>query len=102
MTQSEFTQAISHPLRVTILQRLERLAEGEKGVSPKMLSDELDIPLANVAYHVQVLKKVKMIKLADRKPRRGAVEHYYALANGGLTRCPTCGQPLPGGDRVDG
>jgi DNA-binding transcriptional ArsR family regulator len=49
----------------------------EREASPKELADEFDIPLANVAYHIQVLRKLKLIRLVRKTPRRGAVEHHY-------------------------
>src|SRR3954453_7105183 len=49
----------------------------EREASPKELADEFGIPLANVAYHIQVLKKLKLIRLVRKTPRRGAVEHHY-------------------------
>jgi DNA-binding transcriptional ArsR family regulator len=49
----------------------------EREASPKELAAEFDIPLANVAYHIQVLRKLKLIRLVKKTPRRGAVEHHY-------------------------
>jgi DNA-binding transcriptional ArsR family regulator len=65
-------QAISHPLRMRILSVLE-----EREASPKELADHFGVPLANVAYHIQVLRKLKVIRLVRKTPRRGAVEHHY-------------------------
>jgi DNA-binding transcriptional ArsR family regulator len=49
----------------------------EREASPKELAAEFGIPLANVAYHIQVLRKLKLIRLVKKTPRRGAVEHHY-------------------------
>jgi DNA-binding transcriptional ArsR family regulator len=49
----------------------------EREASPKELAAEFGIPLANIAYHIQVLRKLKLIKLVKKTPRRGAVEHHY-------------------------
>jgi DNA-binding transcriptional ArsR family regulator len=49
----------------------------EREASPKELAEEFEIPLANVAYHIQVLRKLKLIRLVRKTPRRGAVEHHY-------------------------
>jgi DNA-binding transcriptional ArsR family regulator len=65
-------QALAHPLRARMLSILQ-----EREASPKELAGEFDIPLANVAYHIQVLRKLKLIKLVKKTPRRGAVEHHY-------------------------
>ena len=66
------TRGLAHPLRTRMLSILL-----EREASPKELAEEFDIPLANVAYHIQVLKKLKLIRLVRKTPRRGAVEHHY-------------------------
>ncbi|MEA2423029.1 MAG: hypothetical protein QOF55_2128 [Thermoleophilaceae bacterium] len=65
-------QGLSHPMRARMLHVLH-----QRQASPKELASEFGIPLANVAYHIQVLRKLKLIKLVKRTPRRGAVEHHY-------------------------
>jgi DNA-binding transcriptional ArsR family regulator len=65
-------QAFAHPLRARMLSILQ-----DREASPKELAAEFGIPLANVAYHIQVLRKLKLIKLVKKTPRRGAVEHHY-------------------------
>lgn len=65
-------QALAHPLRAKILYLLQ-----EQEASPKELAAELNTPLANIAYHIQVLRKLKLIRLVKTTPRRGAVEHHY-------------------------
>jgi DNA-binding transcriptional ArsR family regulator len=54
----------------------------EREASPKELAAEFGIPLANVAYHIQVLRKLKLIRLVKKTPRRGAVEHHYKADKG--------------------
>jgi DNA-binding transcriptional ArsR family regulator len=70
-------QAFAHPLRTRMLSILQ-----EREASPKELAAEFGIPLANVAYHIQVLRKLKLIKLVKKTPRRGAVEHHYRADSG--------------------
>ena len=65
-------QALAHPLRARMLYILQ-----ERQASPKELAAEFGSPLANVAYHIQVLRRLKLIKLVKKTPRRGAVEHHY-------------------------
>jgi DNA-binding transcriptional ArsR family regulator len=65
-------QGLSHPMRAKILYLLE-----EREASPKELAEHLNSSLANVAYHIQVLRKLKLIRLVRTTPRRGAVEHHY-------------------------
>jgi DNA-binding transcriptional ArsR family regulator len=65
-------RGLAHPLRTQMLAILL-----EREASPKELAEEFDVPLANVAYHIQVLRKLKLIRLVRKTPRRGAVEHHY-------------------------
>jgi DNA-binding transcriptional ArsR family regulator len=65
-------QALAHPLRAKMLYVLQ-----EQQASPKELAGHFGVPLSNVAYHVQVLRKLKLIRLVKKTPRRGAVEHHY-------------------------
>lgn len=65
----------THPMRLRILQAVQ--AHGE--VSPSTLAQELDERLGNVSYHVRTLLNRGMLELKRTEPRRGAVEHYYAV-----------------------
>lgn len=68
-------QALAHPLRAKMLYELQ-----ERAASPKELAAYFDVPLPNVAYHIQVLRKLKLIRLVKKTPRRGAIEHHYKVA----------------------
>jgi DNA-binding transcriptional ArsR family regulator len=65
-------QALAHPLRAKMLSVLQ-----EREASPKELADHFNLPLSTVAYHIQVLRKLKLIRLVRKTPRRGAIEHHY-------------------------
>jgi DNA-binding transcriptional ArsR family regulator len=65
-------QALSHPLRAKMLYELQ-----EKEASPKELALHFNVPLSTVAYHIQILRKLKLIRLVRKTPRRGAIEHHY-------------------------
>jgi DNA-binding transcriptional ArsR family regulator len=80
-------QALGHPLRARMLYVLR-----DRAASPKELSEEFGIPLANAAYHVQVLRKLKLIKLVKKTPRRGAVEHHYRADEDAFVEDATWGQ----------
>jgi DNA-binding transcriptional ArsR family regulator len=69
---TRMAKALSHPLRSTILVRLN-----EKVASPSELAEELDAPLGTVSYHVRTLLNLDCIELVSTRPRRGAVEHHY-------------------------
>jgi DNA-binding transcriptional ArsR family regulator len=65
-------RALGHPLRVEILEVVQF-----RNASPSELTDLLDAPLGNVAYHVRVLEKCGCIEQVATARRRGAVEHYF-------------------------
>jgi DNA-binding transcriptional ArsR family regulator len=65
-------KALAHPLRVQILGMLQ-----DRTASPSDLAEELDAPLGNVSYHVRILAQLGLLKLVKKRPRRGAIEHYY-------------------------
>jgi DNA-binding transcriptional ArsR family regulator len=68
-------RALSHPLRVQILEILsERIA------SPHDLSKELGVELTHVAYHTRTLDRCGCLELVDTAQRRGATEHFYRTA----------------------
>lgn len=66
--------ALSHPLRVRILMRMN---VPTRRVSPKEFSDETGEALGNCSYHFRQLEKFGCVKVVDEVQRRGAMEHYY-------------------------
>lgn len=68
-------KALMHPMRVAVLLRIAQTGKA----SPTELSKQLDESLNLVAYHVRVLLKHGAIERVDKKQRRGAEEHFYAL-----------------------
>lgn len=75
MNDHDAANAIANAVRAQVLAKM-----GRKVWSPKDLAKELDMPLANISYHVRILHKLGAIKLVDTKPRRGATEHFYKAA----------------------
>lgn len=69
-------KAVSHPLRVEVLEAIVR--EGE--ISPTLVATKLGQDLGKVSYHVNVLKNCEVIELASTRPRRGALEHFFRPA----------------------
>ena len=63
---------MAHPLRMQILMLLD-----ERVASPNELAKELQEPLGNVSYHVRTLADFGLVKLVRKRPRRGAIEHFY-------------------------
>ena len=70
--QAALLKAISHPLRLRILQEINR-----GYASPKDVADSLGESLGVVSYHVRTLEELGCIELAETKFRRGAVQHFY-------------------------
>jgi len=69
---SNIVKALSHPLRMRILTRLN-----EGVASPNEMSKEFDESLPLVSYHVRILRELDCIELVRTTPRRGAIEHHY-------------------------
>ena len=61
-------KAVSHPLRVEVLEAI--VCEGE--ISPTLVATKLGQDLSKVSYHVNVLKNCEVIELAKTRPRRQA------------------------------
>jgi DNA-binding transcriptional ArsR family regulator len=69
---SNIVKALSHPLRMRILTRLNT------GVaSPNEMAKEFEESLPLVSYHVRILRELECIELVRTTPRRGAIEHHY-------------------------
>lgn len=75
-------KALSHPMRVKILDHLRTVPEA----SPNELADAFDASLGVTSYHVRRLRALGFLQLVRRTPRRGALEHHYALAANADTR----------------
>jgi DNA-binding transcriptional ArsR family regulator len=71
-TDPKLVKACAHPLRIRILGLLDN-----RVASPSEIAIELGTPLSNTSYHVRQLAGLGFVKLVNRVPRRGAVEHYY-------------------------
>jgi DNA-binding transcriptional ArsR family regulator len=69
---SNIVKALSHPLRMRILTRLN-----EGVASPNEMAKEFGESLPLVSYHVRILRELDCIELVRTTPRRGAIEHHY-------------------------
>ena len=76
--KADVFKALSHPLRIQILSMLEYADDNDK-LSPVQAHRETGEALGVVSYHFRVLDDLGMLKKAGRRPRRGAVEHFYRL-----------------------
>lgn len=80
--QQELVRALSHPIRMRILEKLQgRVA------SPAELSQELNQRVGVISYHANTLLKCGCVELVHSEPRRGSVENYFgiSIAAGGLS-----------------
>lgn len=85
---ADIAKALSHPLRLEILREMRK----RKDASPNDLSQYLNEPLGNISYHVTTLREAGAVEVVEEVPRRGAVEHRYALAS--TPRAALVGQML--------
>lgn len=77
-------KASMHPVAVQILRILSgaELAAGDPARTPSDLADAIGYPLGTVAYHVRMLRQRGLIVETRTVAVRGALAHYYRLANG--------------------
>lgn len=65
-------KAMAHPVRARSLQILN-----ERVASPSDIARELELPVANVSYHVNTLLRLQCIEEVETHVVRGAIEHMY-------------------------
>ncbi len=84
-------RALSHPLRVQILELLT-----DRVASPNWLSEQLGASLSHVAYHTRALDKCGCLVLVKTAQRRGATEHFYKATPDAFVGSPAWrGVPRP-------
>lgn len=76
-----WSRALAHPVRVEILRAL---LEHEPG-TPSGFATSLEIPLGVASHHVRRLRDLRLIRIARRTHRRGAVQHHYRLVDRAAT-----------------
>jgi DNA-binding transcriptional ArsR family regulator len=70
----ELARALSHPIRLEILQALRgRIA------SPAEISREIDRRPGVVSYHASTLLQCGCLELVHSRGRQGAVENFFAV-----------------------
>jgi predicted ArsR family transcriptional regulator len=68
---------LTHELRWRIVRYLYDHPEA----TPKVLAEEADGVLENVAYHVRALRAAGVLELVRREHNRGRTRHWYRLAD---------------------
>jgi predicted transcriptional regulator len=74
---AQVLRSLAHPIRVRALLELRNDALSPTELKPRLADPGLT--LSTLAYHVRTLADGGMIRLAAATPRRGAMEHHYAL-----------------------
>jgi predicted ArsR family transcriptional regulator len=69
---------LGHPTRVRIVRYIHDHGEG----SPSEMAHALDVRTETLSHHVKSLVNDGVLKLARTVSVRGAVAHYYAIADG--------------------
>lgn len=70
----ELINALSHPLRIAILEKLQgRIA------SPVELSEEMERSPSVIAYHASTLLRCGCLELVGSDPRGGGIENYFGI-----------------------
>ena len=74
LISSRLATAVSHPTRLHAMKILF-----ERKASPKQIAAELDQPINNVTYHINVLLELACIELVSVEPASGGrvAEHFY-------------------------
>lgn len=67
-------RALAHPVRARILAELEK-----RPASPSQLADVVGESVGVVSYHVRVLTEAGLAELVGTVPKRGALQHFYAV-----------------------
>jgi DNA-binding transcriptional ArsR family regulator len=71
----ELVKALSHPIRVEILETLRN-----RVASPRELSQEMNERLGVISYHANTLVKCGCLELVHVEPRHGTVENFFGLS----------------------
>lgn len=72
--EAELAQALSHPLRVTILMRMNT---PKRELSPSDYAEESGVHLSTCSYHFRQLSRYGLIRETRTAQVRGATEHFY-------------------------
>jgi predicted transcriptional regulator len=71
----ELVHALSHPLRLEILEVLR-----DRAASSVEISEEIGERLGVVSYHANTLVRCGCLELVHSKARRGGIENFFAIA----------------------
>jgi len=76
----QIARAYLHPTAIAVIEILA--IDDARVLSPNEMSLELQTPFATVSYHVMSLRKRGVLEQTRTGTVRGAIEHFYRLAEG--------------------
>ncbi len=79
ITDLETLKVISNPLRLQILERIGLACETDTLTTVKQLSEALDLPPTKLYYHVNLLEKHDLIRVAETRVVSGIIEKHYQV-----------------------
>jgi DNA-binding transcriptional ArsR family regulator len=79
ITDLETLKVISDPLRVQILERIGLASDAGQPITVKQLAEELDRPPTKLYYHVNLLEKHELIRVAETQVVSGIIERHYQI-----------------------
>ncbi len=79
VTDLETIKIISDPLRVQILEHVGLASEAGVLITVKELAEVLDIPATKLYYHINLLEKHDLIRVAETRIVSGIIEKLYQI-----------------------
>ena len=79
VTDLETIKIISDPLRVQILEHVGLASEAGVLITVKELAENLEIPPTKLYYHVNLLEKHHLIRVAETRVVSGIIEKLYQI-----------------------
>ncbi|RLD10726.1 MAG: hypothetical protein DRI56_02150 [Chloroflexota bacterium] len=79
ITELETLKVIGDPLRVQILEFVGMACESGRLPTVKQISDALELPANKLYYHVNLLEKHDLIRVAETQIVSGIIEKHYQI-----------------------
>jgi len=79
ITDLETLKVISDPLRIRILECIGLFSDAGKLITVKQLSDNLGIVQTKLYYHIKLLEKHELIRVAETRVISGIIEKHYQI-----------------------
>jgi len=79
ITDLETIKIISDPFRVQILEHIGLTSDAGQLISVKELAERLDVPPTKLYYHINLLEKHELIRVAETRVVSGIIEKLYQI-----------------------